>query len=139
LNSLRGHPRTAKILETLPWGCRWIRKCNVGAAAKDELYERAAKALQAKPGIPRMLSPIARRGNRVRAGDFCGTQRSVESLELLGLRGFFAIMITGDDVRKAKPAPDSFLLAAGNWVFTGKCVVVEDFPSQVCRQPSPVA
>jgi sugar-phosphatase len=48
-------------------------------------------------------------------------------LETLGLARYFATIVTGDDVTRAKPAPDIFLLAAERLgVPPAACVVLED-------------
>jgi HAD superfamily hydrolase (TIGR01509 family) len=48
-------------------------------------------------------------------------------LDHLGLQDFFDPVITCDDVPKAKPAPDCYLLAADRLGRTpGECVVIED-------------
>lgn len=51
----------------------------------------------------------------------------IHSLELLGLRDLFQIIVGGDDTERGKPHPDSFLLAAK---FLGvrpeDCLVFED-------------
>jgi HAD superfamily hydrolase (TIGR01509 family) len=48
-------------------------------------------------------------------------------LDHLGLQDFFDPVITCDDVPKAKPAPDCYLLAADRLgIRPGECVVIED-------------
>ena len=48
-------------------------------------------------------------------------------LDRLGFQGFFDPVITCDDVPKAKPAPDCYLLAARRLGKSpGECVVIED-------------
>lgn len=47
--------------------------------------------------------------------------------EKLGVLGYFALTISGDDVDKVKPAPDAYLAAAeGLGVLPSECVVFED-------------
>ncbi len=48
-------------------------------------------------------------------------------LERMGLDGLFSAVITNDDVRRPKPAPDCYLLAARRLnVSPAACVVIED-------------
>ncbi|MCC5842102.1 MAG: HAD family phosphatase [Opitutales bacterium] len=52
-----------------------------------------------------------------------------DTLERLHLRELFPVIVTADDVRMAKPAPDLFLLAAERLgVAPGDCLVIEDSP-----------
>lgn len=51
----------------------------------------------------------------------------VHTLELIGARPYFDIIITPQDVKQGKPAPDMFLLAAERMgVPAHKCLVIED-------------
>jgi HAD superfamily hydrolase (TIGR01509 family) len=52
-----------------------------------------------------------------------------DTLERLHLRELFPVIVTADDVRMAKPAPDLFLLAAERMgVAPEDCLVIEDSP-----------
>jgi HAD superfamily hydrolase (TIGR01509 family) len=94
---------------------------------KDELYELAAKALKAKPEIARVLSQLCEADIVCALATSAGRKRSIESLGLLGLTGFFPVVITGEDVIAPKPAPDIFLLAAKKLgVLPENCVALED-------------
>jgi HAD superfamily hydrolase (TIGR01509 family) len=57
-----------------------------------------------------------------------GTREDVAcTLELIGLGGFFPVVVTADDVHRSKPAPDMFLLAAARMgVAPERCLVIED-------------
>jgi len=58
-----------------------------------------------------------------------GGERSdvLETLRLINLEGFFPVIVTADDVQRAKPAPDLFLLAAELMgVPPRDCLVIED-------------
>jgi beta-phosphoglucomutase family hydrolase len=94
---------------------------------KDELYELSAKKLQAKPGIPRVLAQLREAGMACALATSAGRGRTIESLNHLGLAKHFSTVVTGEDVRNAKPAPDIFLLAAKKLgAEPNSCVVVED-------------
>ena len=120
-----GHPRREILrhylgalsdLEIQHWGRR-----------KDQLYELAAKNLQAKPGIPEALLQLRAAGIPCALATSAGRKRTLESLRLLGVSEYFSIVITGDDIRNAKPAPDIFLCAAQKLnVKPQDAVVVED-------------
>jgi len=120
-----GHPRREILkhylgeltdAEILHWGRR-----------KDELYELSAKKLQAKPGIPQVLAQLNEAGLACALATSAGRRRTIESLHHLGLAKHFSVVVTGEDVRNAKPAPDIFLLTAKKLsVEPNSCVVVED-------------
>jgi len=94
---------------------------------KDELYELAARNLQAKPRIPEALSQLRDGGIPCALATSAGRKRTIESLRVLGVSEYFSIVITGEDVRSPKPAPDIFLLAAQKLnVKPRDAVVVED-------------
>jgi len=53
----------------------------------------------------------------------------VHTLELIGARSYFEVIVTPADVERGKPAPDMFLLAAERMrVPAHRCLVVEDSP-----------
>ena len=94
---------------------------------KDELYAAAAHELQTKPGIPRVLSELKKAGVSVALATSAGRVRAHGSLEKFGISKDFSVVVTGEDVPVAKPAPDIFLLAAAELkVAARECVVVED-------------
>src|SRR3954454_2556311 len=48
-------------------------------------------------------------------------------LDRTGIRSFFSVVITGDEVQRGKPAPDIYLRAADELgIFPEACLVVED-------------
>jgi len=120
-----GHPRREILRHYLgPLGDSEIQHWG---RRKDELYELAAKNLRAKPGIPEGLSQLRDAGIPCALATSAGHKRTLESLQVLGVREYFSIVITGDDVRNPKPAPDIFLLAAEKLnVKPQDAVVVED-------------
>ena len=102
-------------------------------AAVMERYDEAKRELASSgsiaafPGTVDVLSALRERG--VGLAVATSTQR-VSALERLGKNGLaecFVVVVTGDEVRNGKPAPDIFLLAAERvGVVPGRCVVVED-------------
>ncbi len=120
-----GHPRLEILRHYLgPLSDSEIRHWS---RRKDELYELAAKHLQAKPGIPRVLSQLRSERIVCALATSAGRKRTLESLEVFGINECFSIVVTGDDVRNPKPAPEIFLLCAQNLkVKPENAVVVED-------------
>ena len=94
---------------------------------KDELYAVAAHELKTKPGIPRVLSELNGAGILCALATSAGRTRAHESLQQLGVARDFSLVVTGEDARSAKPAPDIFLHTAEKLdVKPQECIVVED-------------
>jgi len=60
---------------------------------------------------------------------------ALESLRVLGVSEYFSIVITGEDVRSPKPAPDIFLLAAQKLNVNLEMLSWWKTPLRVCRPP----
>lgn len=96
------------------------------AASQRAEYERFLPDVQPIIEVVELARRVARtRPVSVASG---GERRIVErTLELLGLRRTFAVVVTAEDVSHGKPAPDMFLLAAERMgVNPEDCVVFED-------------
>ena len=96
------------------------------AASQRAEYERFLPSVQPILEVVELAKRVARsRPVSVASG---GERRIVErTLELLDLRQTFSIVVTSEDVKHGKPAPDMFLLAAERMgVAPGDCVVFED-------------
>ncbi|MFZ0634032.1 MAG: HAD family phosphatase [Candidatus Acidiferrales bacterium] len=94
---------------------------------KDELYGKGAEKLAPKPGLLRVLDELAYAGIVMAVATSAGGERTVETLEHFGIAGRFSVVVTGNDVLVAKPAPDIFLLTASRLgVAPNESVVVED-------------
>ena len=89
-----------------------------------ECYARLAKSLglQPCPGVPQLLT-LASSGPRTKV---------LFSLQTAGLASAFPRFVCGDDVARAKPAPDLYLAAAALvGVPPEDCLAVEDAPDGV--------
>jgi len=97
----------------------------VTASQRDE-YERFLHTVQ--PILE--VVELARRVSQIRPVSVAsGGERRVvlRTLELIGLGDTFPVVVTAEDVRHGKPAPDMFLLAAERMgVSPADCVVFED-------------
>ena len=120
-----GHPRREILRHYL--GCVDAREIERLGRRKDELYGIAAHELNTKPGIPRVLSQLSNEGILCALATSAGRARTVESLDHFGISKYFSVIVTGEQVRSAKPSADIFLLAAAKLGVEAKfCVVVED-------------
>jgi len=120
-----GHPRREILQHYL--GQLEPAKMEQLGRRKDELYALAAKELRAKPGIKRALAELEAGGVLCALATSAGRARAHETLEKFEIASRFTVVVTGEEVRTAKPSPDIFLLAAGRLsVAPPDCVVVED-------------
>ena len=120
-----GHPRREILRHYL--GSIAVPEMERLGRRKDELYALAANQLKAKPGIPRVLSELNQAGILCALATSAGRARTNESLKQLGITKDFSVIVAGEEVIAAKPAPDIFLLAAEKLGVTAKeSVVVED-------------
>ncbi|MGZ3686683.1 MAG: HAD family hydrolase [Bdellovibrionota bacterium] len=103
------------------------------AVEKEAIYRQLARGkLKAIPGALTLVQALHRQGVALAVGS-SGPRANVElAVETLGLGPYFRTLITGDDVKRGKPAPDIFLLAASRLGFLPEdCVVLEDAPQGV--------
>ena len=109
------------------------------AAARDALLERRKQlkdemsaGLGLLPGVAELLQEAA--AERVPlAVASSSSRRWVEGwLERLAVRHYFSAVLTADDVRQTKPAPDLFLAAADRLGhLPPSCLVLEDSPNGI--------
>jgi len=86
--------------------------------------------LVAKPGAPDLLSALRRAGSPLAVATSSASGYARLSLERTGLASFFEHVVTADEVRRAKPAPDLFVEAAARLdVPAHRCLVLEDSPA----------
>jgi len=72
----------------------------------------ARHGLPLKPGVVELLRELAGRQVPLAVATSTRQPKAQERLEQAGLLGFFAAVITGDEVAHGKPAPDIYLEAA---------------------------
>lgn len=82
-----------------------------------------------KTGVIDLLDYAAANGFPVGIATNSPAYNAYECLDLAGLKHRFPVIVTGDDVRQAKPAPDIFLRAAVELAVDIRCCIVfEDSP-----------
>jgi HAD superfamily hydrolase (TIGR01509 family) len=100
--------------------------------AKARLYaiylELIPGRLQALPGVFSFVQECHRRGLRLALASSADTVKVEANLHAIGLpRETFAVIVTGSEVKRKKPAPDIFLAAAERLGLPpALCIVVED-------------
>ncbi len=81
------------------------------------------------PGVHEMLEGLARAGFRLAVGSSGPPENVALVLRRLGWADRFSAVVDGMDVRRGKPDPEVFLLAAQRaGLEPNRCVVVEDAP-----------
>jgi HAD superfamily hydrolase (TIGR01509 family) len=80
-----------------------------------------------KPGARELLMYLKERGIPAAVATSTGRARSEENLARTGLAEFVAVLVTRDDVTRAKPHPECFLKAAALLgVRPDECLALED-------------
>jgi HAD superfamily hydrolase (TIGR01509 family) len=104
------------------------RQAEALTARLGELYTlRVEAGLPLRPGVVRILDWVASR--RLPRAVVTSTHRwrTEQKLARCGLAHYFDTLVTGDEVRESKPAPEIYLLAAERLaVDPARCVVLED-------------
>jgi HAD superfamily hydrolase (TIGR01509 family) len=104
----------------------------LGAEKSALQIERLDGNITAMPGLFELIDALDVRGMK-RAVASSGVRPYVEAvLDAIGLAGRFAVVVTGDDVARGKPAPDVFLRAAERLnVRPPACLALEDAPNGI--------
>lgn len=89
--------------------------------------ELVKEGVEPMPGLYKLVDNITKWGLK-RAVASSGVRDYVEAvLEQLDIKDFFEGIVTGDDVKNPKPAPDGFLMAAKKLSVEPRyCAVIED-------------
>lgn len=100
---------------------------------KEALFrEILAEDFPAMPGAVQLLRQLWEAGIPVALGSSGPPENVALVLERLGLRPRLAAVVTGAEVRRGKPDPEVFLLAALRLgIPPPRCVVVEDAPAGI--------
>lgn len=120
-----------KASETIP---RLLAGRSSGAVSVDELHRRKQATLLGLldeveiPVLATALLLSAFKGRIPIAIASSGSREGIERMvERLDWRDVFSVIVTGEDVKRGKPAPDAFLLAAaGLGVEPAETLVFED-------------
>ena len=103
------------------------------ARRKEELYrDKIAGKVRPIPGAADLLRRLRRRHRRAAIVSSTPGENVRLVLHGLGFEGFFEAIVAGEDVRRGKPDPEGFLLAAERLGMEPReCVVIEDAPDGV--------
>jgi beta-phosphoglucomutase len=100
---------------------------------KESLYrEIISKSFPAMDGAAEIVRDLHGAGFRLAVGSSAPPENIRLSLERLGVRDLFEVVVTGRDVTRGKPDPEVFQIAAERLAVPPSCcVVVEDAPAGV--------
>jgi len=94
----------------------------------DAIFRRSIPRLAALPGANQLLAHLSQHGIQMAIATTGGRTQTFRLLQRLEISKEIQI-VTGDDVEKAKPAPDIFVLASQRVHFPlADCIVVGDSP-----------
>jgi len=97
-------------------------------------YDEAVCAVVAEQGVPMpgllpLLADLRAAGVPLAVASSSAARWVDVTLGCIGVRDYFAVVVSGEQVARAKPAPDIFLRAASLLgVEPARCLVIEDSP-----------
>lgn len=97
---------------------------------KEEIYREIIRGnVQPMPGATKLIARLRRDGARLAIGSSGPPENIAMICEAMAIADVFDAIVTGADVRRGKPEPEVFLLAAEKMGVTpARAVVVEDAP-----------
>jgi beta-phosphoglucomutase len=104
-------------------------RCRELGNRKEDLYRASVReeGVRLLPGAARLLASFTAAGWPQAVGSSAPPGNLDLLLGVTGTRGYFAAVVTGDDVARGKPDPEVFLAAAAKLgIEPGRCVVFED-------------
>lgn len=88
--------------------------------------------LQRLPGVTGLIEAVRSRGRRLALASSSQANWIAATLRGLGLDDTFEVIVSGDDVERAKPAPDIYLEASRRLGLSpARCIAIEDSPAGV--------
>jgi beta-phosphoglucomutase len=122
--------RTSREIIAHFWGrgsCDDARIAAMDAEKEKAFRDIIENDFPAMPGVHKLLANLHAAGWKLAVGS-SGPPENVEmTLDRLGNRGLFGAIVTGSDVKRGKPDPQVFLLAAERLgASPSRCVVIED-------------
>jgi len=104
----------------------------LGARKESYYREEAAHSLEPLPGVLALIDDLASAGFLLAVGSSAPRANVELVLDVLGVRGRFQALSTGDDVRHGKPHPEVFDKAIARLgTAPERSVVIEDAPQGI--------
>ncbi|MGF1555254.1 beta-phosphoglucomutase [Paucihalobacter sp.] len=127
---LKGISRVKSLEKILAWGNKEISETQFSQlmALKNEDYLNYIEHMDASeilPDVPRVLNFLKTQNQPIALGSASKNARTI--LEQVNLKSHFDSIVDGNDVSKAKPDPEVFLIAAQLLnIAPENCIVFED-------------
>ncbi len=106
---------------------------NLIVERKNILYEFLLVDITLMEGVREIIVALQRKGLKLAIATSGHTsEKAGEILGKVGLKNYFSIIVSGDDVSRSKPAPDIYLKTAEQLQTSpSECIVFEDAPNGV--------
>ncbi len=120
--------KNERIIPELGWATEAAEIHRLGLR-KEELYRELVRRDGVSPlrGARELLMMLREAGIPCAVGSSTHRENIETICEITGLRSFFAVMVTAEDVSHGKPDPEVFLKGAEKLgVAPGRCIVFED-------------
>ena len=99
---------------------------------QNEVARRLENSVPLRPGCEEILAGLAERGLKIAVASSSQLSHIEHHMRLTGLGHYFDRLVSGQQVKRGKPAPDIFLLAASELGLSPEdCYVFEDSPNGV--------
>jgi len=96
-------------------------------ARREKILRDLISEIKFTPGAKEFLSYVKDKGFKVGLVTSSFKDFTESLLENLGLKGFFDVVITADDVKRSKPDPEPYLLALNKLnLLPDECIAIED-------------
>lgn len=103
-------------------------KCKIIAEEKKRIYKTKLNETKLKHNVVQMVSELGQT-KQVALVTTASREAVTDLLAYHQIEHLFDIIITGDDVKEQKPAPEPYLLAANQMqVDIENCIILEDSP-----------
>jgi beta-phosphoglucomutase family hydrolase len=104
-----------------------VRELVSEAREKYLVYLESMPDIEATEGVTRLIRELNTANVKIAVASSANPLRISMLLKKIGLDWAFPVIVSADDIKKGKPAPDCFLLAASKLnVRPEECVVIED-------------
>lgn len=113
------------------FGDRFVRE-RFDTLFEDRFGALTRDGVPVKPGVRELLAHLRSRSTPMAVATSTSGEIARRHLERAGLLNYFAVQITADMVKEAKPAPETFVRASEELEIASKyCLALEDSPAGV--------
>ena len=126
---VKGFGRTSREAIAVHWPGRASQAPRLDARKEELFRQEIRRSFPAMAGARELVQTLHRAGFALAVASSAPPENVDLALERLAIGSCFGAVVNGRDVRRGKPDPEVFLLAAARLgVPPARCVVVEDAP-----------